>query len=233
MSKKIILCGGKAQSGKNQAADFMMARAKKQGFTSKQLYFAKPVKDLAKKAYNEYSIHLNASIEEIISRLGELGVPTEDKAVTVLRKLVINPENWYENKTTSTRLLIQSLGTDIVRNSIDENHWVDLATEQIMESKEEIIFVTDFRFPNEYYGLHESLTKAGLADFELIAVKIERGSLDTSDKMYQHKSETALDDFGSWSFIIENNKTLKGLENSCTTLFDEIIYSEYEAPTGL
>lgn len=221
--RQIILIGGSAGSGKNQVGDYLIKRAKSQGFTAKHLYFAKAVKDLAKTAYHEYSVHLNSSIQEAIGKLGEQH-EGEGKAVGVLRKLLINPENWYENKTTSTRLLIQSLGTDIVRNTIDREHWVRIVSEDIADSDEDIIVITDFRFPNEYYTLCDIL---GTADYDVLCVKVDRPVDDDLD-FRNHESENSLSDFGSWSYIIDNSKTLKMLETSCNTMFDTIMYAEEE-----
>lgn len=93
--------------------------------------------------------------------------------------------------------ILQWYGTDIMRKK-EPNHWVDALTNRLNADAPEIAIVTDVRFPNEAEFIKEN-------DGTLVQVirRNEDGSqwLD-SGRDPKHSSETALDDYYGWDYIL-------------------------------
>lgn len=118
------------------------------------------------------------------------------------------------NDKTKDRLLLQFLGTDWGRKTIDPNLWLNIMNKRLekMFSKEELLapislfndyqetnfFITDARFPNEV----ELLKKW---KFKIIKVETcERIRIERGATSLNHESETALDNFASYDAVIDN-----------------------------
>lgn len=126
------------------------------------------------------------------------------------------------------RMLLQYLGTDLLRNQLHENVWVNAlfrkyipkvcsgVTHCALAGKPKIScnlcpeypnwIITDVRFPNE--------AKA-IKDRNGIIIRINRNLLEDSglesiDLKMQHPSETALDNY-NFDYIIDNNGTIEEL----------------------
>lgn len=93
---------------------------------------------------------------------------------------------------TEFRRIMLTMGTEVGRNILGENTWVNAALDKMEPGKRYVI--SDCRFPNEA----EAVTERGGH-----MVRILRGGLPTID----HPSETGLDD---WDFhgIVANNRTM-------------------------
>jgi len=132
------------------------------------------------------------------------------------------------NAFTKDRLLLQFIGTDWGRKTIDPDIWMKLLKKRLekMIQKEKIkqdnylfedyksgsIYVTDARFPNEV----EMLKELGF-----IIIYIERpleSRIAAGAKNLEHASETALDNFNDYDFHIHNYGTLQKLFNDITKL---------------
>ncbi len=96
------------------------------------------------------------------------------------------------------RLILQLLGTEGGRDVIHPNIWVN-ATLGNLKPTDKVI-VTDVRFPNEVSGIKN---KGG------IVIRVVRPSkISTST----HPSETSLNDYNQWDYVIVNDGTLEQLE---------------------
>lgn len=118
---------------------------------------------------------------------------------------------------------LQYLGTDIFRNLIDNDTWVDLweneyKTLDAQDREADIFCMTldpDLRFPNEYKKMHE------LGGFLLkVERKIEHVSEYKKDgRSTKHLSENALKDH-KFDHVLDNNGTLDELNTQIITLFN-------------
>lgn len=101
------------------------------------------------------------------------------------------------------REILQKVGT--FYRSIYENYWVDMIYNSIvkMEIKDSCC-VSDVRYPNEIDTIKE---------LNGYIIKIERENREkiTNSK---HSSETALDEYKDYDYIIQNNSSLDDLEKS-------------------
>lgn len=150
-----------------------------------------------------------------------IGYTREQLEDRILKEQELGEEWWYykgrnnslipynKNSKRSTedlikptpRLLLQLIGTDLFRQQLHPNTWVNASFANYLNNA--WIF-TDVRFPNELEAIkkHNGIT-----------IRINRGLVERTGKMIQgpeHISETALDD-AKFDYVIENNGTIEEL----------------------
>jgi len=204
---KIVLISGKLQSGKNTAAEYIKTLLEDKGKSVKTDLFAKSVKDGCKEDFKKLAEVLNTFVDDILT--SELF--SSEICINILRKLRISDENWYENKTDITRVLLQIYGTDIFRKRVSIDYWVDDFIKRIANKKCDYLLVTDVRFLNEIEGIFKS-------GHEIITIRINR-NIETKS---EHISETALDNYLFWNHVIENNDTKDELFKQCKIIINQI-----------
>jgi hypothetical protein len=191
MKKVIILCG-KMRSGKNTAGNILQKYYESLGYKVSQTAFANQVKKECHEVFFPLRSVLLKYVCELQDSFGSKKIPTEVNAK--INELMIWDQSWYENKTAITRCLLQTYGTDVFRNKVDENHWVNITKKQIIESEDDIVIVTDGRFVNEIEGMYDP-------SYILYSIKLERNSEKSN-----HLSEISLDSFKEFNYIIDNKK---------------------------
>jgi hypothetical protein len=221
------LLGGKISSGKNAVYD-MVANAYSDR-KIERIYFAQPIKQMCERIFKEYAAHLNSIIDnasELLKQSLSFGY-IEAKVIDAIKTLRIEPENWYENKTECTRMILQIVGTDIIRNEVEDTFWIRKASEEIIESNSELFIITDFRFPNELYDLKTFLDCDTDNDYELITINIERNIDRDNELIHGHESENSLADFYEWYYVIVNDKDLEYLNDCVVNVFNDILGIKY------
>lgn len=116
--------------------------------------------------------------------------------------------NWDGSEETKPRELLQTLGTDIIRNQIDSEFFVKRICDDIRVYSNffDVITISDARFPNEL-DTPKKLFK------DVVIINVVRDNFDNplSGKEMKHKSETALDDYKNYDFIVHNDGTINDL----------------------
>lgn len=124
--------------------------------------------------------------------------------------------NWSGRKDEEGRALLQTFGTDVVREKMGmPNLWVDTVITQIEILKhfgKQHFVIADVRFPNEIKRVKESYS-------DVITVRIETDDHAQRIEVVEtgHSSETALDGF-DFDFVISNNGTLEDLRKEALNL---------------
>jgi hypothetical protein len=211
--KKVILVSGKMRSGKNQFSKYLEQMFMLDNKTVVQDCFANTLKDNSKSDFKPLIDYLNNLYNKITNC-----IPDDDQDTEImyhLSKLKTLPENFYEDKTDITRILLQLYGTDIFRKRVDMDYWVKLMINKIKESDIETFIITDVRFPNEIYMLQDE------KDFDVTTIRIERVMKIYDIKNY-HESEIALDDFDKFQYVVDNNDSLEQLWNATDTIYKDI-----------
>jgi len=220
--KKIVLFSGHMQSGKNKACEILKECGKSKGKDIEHFSYAKKLKDQCKEDFRTVKDYLNYFVDNFMNlyedETGGHDMPPLLKSE--LMKLRIKDENWYENKTELTRLILQLVGTEIFRNRVCDNHWIKVVVEQILDSDSDVFVNTDFRFLNEYYGLKEQLDWSDECKFYLVRINRENNNVSLKNR---HISEIELDNFYGWSWVINNNGTLEEYEDKVKSICKEII----------
>lgn len=136
-----------------------------------------------------------------------------DKLKQLVTLLVGVPLEWAYDEARKNEVLplwgltlgqmLQKIGTDLLRNQLDEDVWVKSTLADYTPILN--LVVSDMRFPNECRAVRE---RGG------ILVKIigdPSGQRSTSTRDLNHSSETSLDDWTDWDYIVNNNGTLGDL----------------------
>jgi hypothetical protein len=120
------------------------------------------------------------------------------------------------------RPFMQWYGTEYRRNPIlggDPDYWIKKAFQKVdeIQSKDPnaIIIFCDGRYPNEIAAVKN---RGGFA------VKINRGSV--FDPNEQHTSETALDTYAEFDYVIENESSLEDYKNKVQNLINHLLYAK-------
>ena len=194
----IISITGKIGSGKDTIADIIMQYT----------------------PYHDWEIKKFAGKLKVIAEILS-GVPKINFEDQEFKKQDMGPE-WG----MTYRDLLQKLGTEAMRNGLHTNVWVNalmsdytpthyavgaLETEL---SEESAIYpnwlITDCRFPNE---LEAVKTHKG------ITIKVIRDSGNTIGTT--HASETALDDYTKWDYVVDNNGSFEDLKTQVFSILEK------------
>ena len=154
-----------------------------------------------------------------------------------------------EIKSYTVRKLLQRIGTEAIRNQIHPNAWVNALFADYIEvidcspnpARTAGInvrsqgypnwIITDTRFPNEVNAIKD---RNGILirinrDWRLSAVTdLENGGTandfidDQLNKINEHPSETALDDYKDWNHVIDNNGSLEDLLVKVKEIYNQI-----------
>lgn len=120
--------------------------------------------------------------------------------------------DWTEaKKNPSVRVLLQRLGTDVVRDMVDEDAWVDIMRFRVecllREGKK--VAVTGIRFPNEL---------AAIKRFGGKTVWVERPGVEDGDS---HISEAAVA-MQSFDFVVNNSGSIEDLGKAARRVADVV-----------
>jgi dephospho-CoA kinase len=134
---------------------------------------------------------------------------------------------------TKDRTLLQFLGTDWGRKTIDPDIWINIMDKRLINQSsiydtmkeysifndynEDNIFVTDARFPNEI----ELLKQHGFKICRIDATeenRISRGATNLT-----HASETALDNYTDYDYIIDNNEKIEKFYGKMEIIYNELL----------
>lgn len=125
--------------------------------------------------------------------------------------------NWDGKEETKPRDFLQYLGTEIIRNKIDNNFFINrmLQDIEVYSYYYDVIIITDARLKEEIEVPYNKYEK-------VIRIKIEGNNSDLTDKQKQHITETALNDYDEYEYKIINNGTLEELKNKINNILDEV-----------
>lgn len=128
---------------------------------------------------------------------------------------ICSKEELWEKKTEFSRLMMQRIGTEIIRKQVDSYFWVNKMITKLREiDQDKLIVIHDIRFQNE----------ADMVNFlggKLI--RIIRPSLEQNKEENNHLSETEQDSVEP-DYLIVNDKSLYELKKKA-----EDILSRYQA----
>jgi hypothetical protein len=89
---------------------------------------------------------------------------------------------------------LQYVGTDVFRN-LNSNVWIDSTFKRIKLDNPNIALITDARFPNEVKAIQNN---------NGIVIRLTRSPI-----LMNHSSETALDDYIDFDWILDNQNMTK------------------------
>ena len=211
MNKVMVILSGKLGSGKDTAYGFIADELTKLGRTHRNGKFALPLKDLCANAFDPLCQLINSTVEHLVLDLRvSVGDLVAEYAYEQLKPLITKRENFYEDKTELSRLILQPVGTEVVQ-PIDRLHWTKILFEEFKKMPEEIMVVTDCRFPHEVNFCFDKCMES--EDLTIETIRVERPNMkrDLDNAIHNHISETALDDY-HFNHTLNNSSDIKHLE---------------------
>lgn len=128
--------------------------------------------------------------------------------------------NWDGSEEAKPRTLLQQLGTDIIRDKIDNYFFIKRIIDDIkvLTYFADIITISDTRLPeelDEIFNTYKNVTK----------INIIRNNYDNNlnNSETKHRTETSLDNYTNYNYIIENNGTLEELKTKTINILKNII----------
>ena len=133
-----------------------------------------------------------------------------------LKEMIFNAglcteEELWGKKTDFSRLIMQKIGSEIIRQQVDQNFWVKKMKERIDQiildyGRLSNIIIHDVRFQNEAMLIRSYEHSA--------IIKITRPSLKINKEENQHISETELDNYKYANFETINDGSLEDLKTT-------------------
>lgn len=127
--------------------------------------------------------------------------------------------DWDGSEDTKPRELLQELGTDVIRNKIDEHFFIKRLCDDIRVYSYyfDIAIITDARFPDEIDTVRDMFD-------DVVVIKVIRPNFDSplSSKQQAHRTETALDDYNNYDYVIMNDGSLEDLEKKVLDIVGEV-----------
>lgn len=136
-----------------------------------------------------------------------------------IKEFAKNISDWDGRDETKPRVLLQQLGTEVIRNNIDKDFFIKRLCNDIRVYSYyfDVITISDARFPDEI------MTPKKLFD-DVITIKVVRSNFDTNLTLEEqkHSTETALDEFNDYDYVIENNGTIDELDKKVLKIVKEV-----------
>lgn len=116
--------------------------------------------------------------------------------------------NWDGSEETKPRELLQQLGTNIIRDKIDEAFFVKKLIDDIKVYSFffDVLTISDARFK-----LEVDVPKENFDD--VVVIRVNRPNFDNglTEEQKKHRTETDLDDYENYDYVIENDGNLEEL----------------------
>ena len=193
----IIGISGKKQSGKDLTANiiqYLIFKYRYPNVSSHMLSASRPFNITMAYPSNYMVVKFADKLKDIVCLI--LGCTREQVEDETFKNTPLGPD-WaipFNTKHSyvywNPRLLMQYLGTDVFRNTVCKSTWINSTMANYTPHSNWII--SDVRFPGEVKAVH---------DKEGIVIRINRPSIISTD---QHESETALDNYDNFDYVIEN-----------------------------
>ena len=136
-----------------------------------------------------------------------------------IKEFAKNISDWDGQEETKPRVLLQHLGTEVIRNNIDKDFFIKRLCNDIKVYSYyfDVVTISDARFPDEI------ITPKKLFD-DVITIKVVRNNFETNltSEEQKHSTETALDDFNDYDYVIENNGSIEELEEKVKRIVKEV-----------
>lgn len=147
----------------------------------------------------------------------------EKKSITIsfghyIKDYVKRVSDWDGNEKTKPRTLLQQLGIELIKNNIDDKLFIRRIIEdiEIFSYFYDIIIVNDARLLDEIFLLKEKYPNSTI-------IKIERNSDNgLTNEENKHITETELDKFINYDYIVSNNENLTELKNNIIKILKEV-----------
>ena len=126
---------------------------------------------------------------------------------------------WDGSDNNKPREFLQQFGTNLVRNKIDNEFFINRMVEdlKVFSYFYDVVTISDGRFPIEVDTIRNNFKN-------VTVIKVVRPNFDNglTEEQKNHPTEIALDDYKNYDYIIENDKEEKELKEKIIKILEEI-----------
>lgn len=127
--------------------------------------------------------------------------------------------DWDGKEETKPRTFLQQLGTEIIRNKIDDDFFIKRMLDDIKVYSYffDVVTISDARFIKEIEEPKKQFNN-------VVVIKILKPNFvsDLTQSELNHSSENGLNDYDNYDYVISNDATLEVLEQKVFDLLDKI-----------
>lgn len=138
---------------------------------------------------------------------------------TYIKEYAKKISDWDGCDETKPRMLLNTIGTDVVRKQIDDMFFVKRTVEDITVYQYffDVAVISDARFPIEITTMKEKFKN-------VYAFHIERPNYDAGLSLSEknHAVETSLNDFKSYDYEIVNDGTIDDLKGKIYSILEDV-----------
>lgn len=124
---------------------------------------------------------------------------------------------WNGEEETKPRELLQQIGIELIKNKINDKLFINRLMEdiQVFSYFYDVIIVTDARLVEEIEIPKQKLDN-------VTTIRINRDNINNNLTLEQksHLTETALDNYSNFDYVIDNNKDYNCLENEIIKILE-------------
>lgn len=127
---------------------------------------------------------------------------------------------WDGSEESKPRALLQKLGTEIIRDKIDNNFFIKriIGDINVYSYYFDAITISDARLPEEIESIKNKFNN-------VYKIKIERPNFSNNLNIEEQKhiTEIALDNYNDYNIVITNDGSIEDLNNKIKKIIDEVI----------
>lgn len=127
---------------------------------------------------------------------------------------------WDGSEDSKPRTLLQQLGTDVIRDKIDNEFFIKriIGDIKVYSYYFDVITISDTRLPEEIDSIYNNFDN-------VIRVRIERpdfkNNLNSTER--KHRTEVALDNYSNYDYTLINDGTIEELDEKVKEMVNEVI----------
>ena len=154
-------------------------------------------------------------IKKIYEKIGKKAINLQFSSY--IKNYAKNIINWDGSEETKPRAFLQKLGVELIKQKISSEMLIRRMIEdvEVYSYFYDLIVINDARFPEEIEAIKNKFNN-------VTSIRVIRNINDYQAEGYKHLTETALDNYNGYDYVIHNDGSKEELEEKVKKLFDEV-----------
>jgi hypothetical protein len=203
----VVGVSGKIGSGKDYLTGKLIEELNSRGRSTAHTSFAKPLKEELGEIINLLKENRTLGRYDASALVAERYNMTEEQAGWLVTRLypeldIEDLDGW--SRTLGVRGCLQLLGSEI-RRAQNPSYWTDKFFAEVETIDADYVFVSDGRFPNEMDAIKSKngvTFRLNISEETLLSRRMNRDGITYTDEQLNHMSETSLDDYEDFDYLV-------------------------------